>query len=63
MHLKVVVELTTKHPDVAGKFSEGYFIVQKTHRVFSSIQIDQAHEQNNACIKGCLLYTSDAADE
>ena len=52
VHLKFMVELTTKHADVARKFSEGYFTVQKTHRVFSSIQIDQAHEQNNACIKG-----------
>jgi len=47
-----MAELTTKHPDVARKFSEGHFTVQKTQKVFSSIPIDQAHEQNNACIKG-----------
>ena len=52
VHLKDMAELTTKHPDVARKFSEGHFTVQKTQRVFSSIPIDQAHEQNNACIKG-----------
>lgn len=52
VHLKDMAELTTKHPDVAKKFREGHFTVQKTQRVFSSIPIDQAHEQNNACIKG-----------
>jgi len=52
VHLKDMAELATKHPDVARKFREGHFTVQKTQRVFSSIPIDQAHEQNNACIKG-----------
>ena len=28
------------------------FVVHKTRRIFSSIPIDQAHEQNNALIKG-----------
>lgn len=52
VHLKDMAELTTKHPNVARKFSEGHFTVKKTQRVFSSIPPDQAHEQNNACIKG-----------
>jgi len=52
VHWKDMVELTIKRPDVANKFSEGHFTVQKTQRVFSLIPIDQAHEQNNACIKG-----------
>ena len=52
VHLKDMAELITKHPDVARKFSEGHFTVHKTQMVFSSIPIDQAHEQNNACIKG-----------
>ena len=52
VHLKDMAELSTKQPDVAAKFRAGSFIVQKTHRVFSSIPIDQAHEQNNALIKG-----------
>ena len=30
VHLKDMAELTTKHPDVATKFSEGHFTVQKT---------------------------------
>ncbi|KAG1712189.1 Conserved oligomeric Golgi complex subunit 6 [Nymphon striatum] len=52
VHLKDMAKLTTKHPDVAKKFKESHFTVQKTQRAFSSIPIDQAHEQNNACIKG-----------
>ncbi|XP_070210960.1 uncharacterized protein [Littorina saxatilis] len=52
VHLKDMAELTTKHPDVSRKCRESHFTVQKTQRVFSSIPIDQAHEQNNGCIKG-----------
>ncbi|KAG7161157.1 hypothetical protein Hamer_G024212, partial [Homarus americanus] len=47
-----MAELEKKHPDVAREFNVGNFAVQKTRKVFSSIPIDQAHEQNNACIKG-----------
>ena len=39
-------------PSVAAEFRKGHFVVQKTHRVFSSIPIDQAHEQNNKIVKG-----------
>ena len=55
-----MAKLATKHPDVARKFREGHFTVQKTQRVFSSIPIDQAHEQNNVCIKkdgGAVVLT------
>ena len=34
------------------EFSIGHFTVQKTKRVFSTIPIDQAHEQNNSLVKG-----------
>jgi len=37
---------------VAKEFHDGNFVVRKTGRVFSIIAIDQAHEQNNALIKG-----------
>ena len=30
----------------------GYFVISKTQNQFSSIAIDQAHEQNNAVLKG-----------
>ena len=52
VHLKDMAELQDKHPEVAREFAAGNFTVQKTKRVFSSIAIDQAHEQNNAWIKG-----------
>jgi len=52
VHLRDMAELPTKHPEVAKNFNAGNFTVRKTKRAFSSIPIDQAHEQNNACIKG-----------
>ncbi len=52
VHLRDMAELPTKHPEVAKNFNAGNFTVQKTKRVFSTITIDQAHEQNNAYIKG-----------
>ena len=47
-----MAELPTKHPEIAKRFSDGNFTIQKTNRVFSAIPIDQAHEQNNGYIKG-----------
>src|SRR5688572_1981145 len=52
VHLRDMAELFIKHPNVAKEFKAGKFTVQKTRKVFSSIAIDQAHEQNNALIKG-----------
>ena len=49
VHLKDMVELPERHPEIARKFREGGFTVHKTTKVFSSIPIDQAHEQNIAC--------------
>ena len=40
------------HPDIATEFESRKFVVQKTHHSFSSMAIDQAHEQNNAYVKG-----------
>ena len=53
MHLKDMCELEKLHPDVFSRFTEGNFTVRKTMRPFSAIAIDQAHEQNNASVKGC----------
>lgn len=52
VHLRDMAELPNKHPEVYREFTAGHFTVQKTKRVFSAIPIDQAHEQNNACVKG-----------
>lgn len=52
VHLRDMAELSKKHLDIYREFSAGHFTVQKTKRVFSAIPIDEAHEQNNACVKG-----------
>ena len=39
-------------PDVARRFDDGFFTVNKSSKRFSAIAIDQAHEQNNAIVKG-----------
>ena len=52
VHLKDMAELPERHPEIARKFREGSFTVHKKTKVFSSIPMDQAHEQNNACIEG-----------
>jgi hypothetical protein len=51
VHIRDMTELPARHPDVNREFNAGHFTFQKTNRVFSAIPIDQAHEQNNACIK------------
>ena len=40
-----------KHPDIYSEFRNGNFTVNKTTKPFSSIGIDQAHEQNNKLVK------------
>ena len=54
VHIRDMVELPNKHPHVSKEFSisGGKFTVQKTTNTFSSIPLDQAHEQNNELIKG-----------
>ena len=44
--------LESLHPDVHKEFLDGNFTVSKSKRPFSAFAIDQAHEQNNACVKG-----------
>ena len=54
VHIRDMVELPNKHPHVYKEFSTsgGKFTVQKMTNTFSSIPLDQAHEQNNELIKG-----------
>ena len=40
------------HPNIFTEFNDGNFTVQKSVRAFSSLAIDQAHEQNNEGVKG-----------
>ena len=52
IHVRDMRELEKKAPGVAEAFKQGLFTVRKTTRRFSAIAIDQAHEQNNAMVKG-----------
>ncbi|EDO43913.1 predicted protein [Nematostella vectensis] len=52
IHVRDMQELEHKTPFVAKAFTQGFFTVNKTNRRFSSIAVDQAHEQNNAVVKG-----------
>ena len=52
VHIRDMVCLAEKHPDVAAKFHMGHFTFKKTRHAFSAIALDQAHEQNNAMVKG-----------
>jgi hypothetical protein len=52
IHVRDMRELEKKAPEVAESFKQGSFTVTKTTRIFSAIAIDQAHEQNNAMVKG-----------
>ena len=47
-----MVFLHDKHPGVFAQFRKGNVFVKKTTHVFSGIAIVQAHEQNNASVKG-----------
>lgn len=52
VHLRDMLNLHKMHPKVLEEFRLGMFTVEKTEHKFSSIATDQAHEHNNACIKG-----------
>ena len=52
IHVKDMLELETRNPEVHQHFRNGCFVVHKTHHKISSISLDQAHEQNNAIVKG-----------
>ena len=59
-----LVNLPTTSPYLYKCFSDGYFAFQKSNKKFSMMRIDQAHQQNNAVIKGMggatsVLYKDD----
>ena len=47
-----MIALNDSHPDVNSQSLKGNFVVKKTTHSFSAFAIDQAHEQNNASVKG-----------
>ena len=52
VHVRDMASLGERHPCVLQEFLNGRFTVQKTKSPFSAMAIDQAHEQNNAHVKG-----------
>jgi len=52
VHIRDMLLLEKNHPEVYSQFRDGKFSLSKSKRKFSSIAIDQAHEQLNAVIKG-----------
>jgi hypothetical protein len=47
-----MLSLKQCHPGIYAEFLKGNFVVKKSKHAFSAIAIDQAHEQNNASVKG-----------
>ena len=52
VHVKDMVELEWKHPDVHREFMKGNFVVQKNPKKFSLIAKDHSHEQTTKMMKG-----------
>lgn len=52
IHLRDMYRLYDVAPDLTVRFQQGKFAVGKTSKPFSTIPTDQAHEQNNALVKG-----------
>ena len=51
IHIQNIVSLCKAHPEIAAVFNNGNITVQKTRCTFSSMAIEQAHEQNNVAVK------------
>ena len=52
VHLKYLIPLENNSLYIFQEFHNGNFVIIKSIRKFSAILTDQAHEQNNATIKG-----------
>ena len=52
VHIRDMMALSEKHPEIAAEFHAGKFVIHKTSNKFSAMAIDQCHEQNNATVKG-----------
>lgn len=52
VHIRDLVNLEHTHPALYQHFQDGRFVARITEKVFSAIALDQAHEQQNARLKG-----------
>ena len=51
-HIRDMICLKDTHPNVYRQLAQGHFKVQKTGHTFSSMALDQTHEQLYEVIKG-----------
>ena len=52
VHIRDMSLIHAKHPAVFQQFKAGLFVARRTQQPFSSIALDQLHEQMNAQVKG-----------
>ncbi len=52
IHIRDMMLLEQMHPDIFVEFCRSFFMINKTGNTFSSISVEQVHEQNNALVKG-----------
>ena len=52
IHLQKIFCREEQHPDLAKEYHQGNFVFRKSRKNSSGTSIDQAHEQENAVIKG-----------
>ena len=57
VHLFDLLSLENSLPDIYQNFKDGHFSFRKSNREFSSIALDQVHEQNNAVLKSVAGVT------
>lgn len=63
VHVKDLVELPEKHPEVYREFKDGNFVVQRSCHKFSLIAKDQSHEQSNKKLQAGGGGLSDMYDD
>ncbi len=51
IHVRDMVELPVKHPELYTEYLKGHFVVQKSAHKFSLIAKDQSHEQSNKILQ------------
>ncbi len=51
VHVRDMVQLAQKNPEVHEEFMKGNFVVQKSRRKFSMMAKDQTHEQSNKILQ------------
>lgn len=65
IHVRDMVQLPEKHPEVYTEFMNGNFVVQRSHHKFSLMAKDQSHEHSNKALQqsgGGLADMYDEAD-